>query len=102
MFVIVIYFPRAEPTERRAKPTLTLYTKSPCPLCDELVEELQPFLHQVQLEKVDITRRENVEYLRKYRHDIPVLHFNGSLLCMHRLDAPRLQQELDEYFNQSN
>lgn len=101
-----MYISRADRAQQRQqsqiKPILTLYTKDPCPLCDELVEELKPFLDQVQLEKVDITRRENVEYLRKYRYDIPVLHFNGELLCMHRLDVPRLQQQLDEYYNECN
>lgn len=78
-------------------PTLTLYTKNPCPLCDDLVEELQPFLNRVRLEKVDITRMENLKYLKLYRNDIPVLHFNGDFLCMHRLDATLLQAKLDGY-----
>ena len=26
---------------------LTLYTKDPCPLCDEAVEELKPYMHRV-------------------------------------------------------
>lgn len=81
---------------KREKPTLTLYTKNPCPLCDELVEELQPFLHRVRLEKVDITRMENLKYLKLYRYDIPVLHFNGEFLCMHRLDAQLLQEKLND------
>lgn len=81
---------------RAEKPTLTLYTKVPCPLCDELVEELQPFMDRVRLEKVDITRLENLKYLKLYRYDIPVLHLNGEFLCMHRLDAPLLQEKLNK------
>lgn len=76
------------------KPILTLYTKTPCPLCDELVAELAPFMDQLQLEKVDITKPENRKYLKLYRNDIPVLHFNGEFLCMHRLDTERLIEKL--------
>lgn len=76
---------------------LTLYTKNPCPLCDELVDELQPFSHRVRLEKVDITRMENLKYLKLYRYDIPVLHLNGEFLCMHRLDAAQLEEKLNEF-----
>lgn len=83
----------------REKPTLTLYTKNPCPLCDELVEELQPFIHRIRLEKVDITRMENLKYLKLYRYDIPVLHFNGEFLCMHRLDIPLLREKLKKCMN---
>lgn len=78
------------------KPILTLYTKDPCPLCDELVEELAPFANRLSLEKVDITKPENREYFKRYRYDIPVLHINGEFLCMHRLDAKLLETKLIE------
>lgn len=78
------------------KPILTLYTKHPCPLCDELVEELAPFIHRLSLEKIDITKPENREYFKRYRYDIPVLHINGEFLCMHRLDAQLLETKLIE------
>lgn len=83
------------------KPTLTLYTKNPCPLCDELVEELAPFMHRLHLEKVDITKPENREYFKQYKYDIPVLHINGEFLCMHRLDADLLDTKLKEIRNSS-
>lgn len=78
------------------KPTLTLYTKNPCPLCDELVAELQPFMHRLHFEKVDITRPEHREHFKRYKYDIPVLHLNGEFLCMHRLDAELLGSKLIE------
>lgn len=84
------------------KPTLTLYTKKQCSLCDELVDELEPYKHQIQLEKVDITRLENLKYLKMYRYDIPVLHFNDELLCMHRLDAIKLEEKLKEFYRLKN
>nr|AAL90121.1 AT20781p [Drosophila melanogaster] len=77
-------------------PLLTLYTREPCPLCDDLVEQLeQGFAGQYRLEKVYIDRKENVRFLRLFRHDIPVLFFNGQFLCMHRLNEEALGERLE-------
>lgn len=73
-----------------------MYTKNPCPLCDEIKLELQPYLSRCNLETVDITRKENVRWLRLYRYEIPVLFFNGQYLCKHRLDINLLEQRLTE------
>lgn len=84
------------------KPILTLFTKNPCPLCDELIAELTPFMDRLQLEKVDITSPENRKFYKQYRYDIPVLHINGEFLCMHRLDAEKkklLDTKLNELQN---
>lgn len=84
------------------KPILTLYTKNPCPLCDDLVEELAPFMHRLHLEKVDITKPENRQYFKQYKYDIPVLHINGEFLCMHRLDTELLITKLNELQEKTN
>lgn len=68
-------------------------------MCDELVEELTPFMHRLKLEKVDITKPENRDYFKRYRFDIPVLHLNGEFLCMHRLDSKLLETKLNELNN---
>lgn len=78
-----------------------MYTKKPCQLCDELVEQLQPFMSRLHFEKVDITKPENREFFQRYRYDIPVLHINGEFLCMHRLDAKLLDNKLNELTNKS-
>ncbi|KAK7115987.1 hypothetical protein V1264_001751 [Littorina saxatilis] len=75
-------------------PVLTLYTKDPCPLCDDAVEELQPYKHRFVLEKVDITLEENKSWYKKYRYDIPVFHLNSSFLMKHRVDHDKLQKQL--------
>lgn len=61
------------------------------------MEELEPFMHLIRFEKIDITRAENSKYLQLYRYDIPVLHFNGELLCMHRLNVELLRSKLNEH-----
>ncbi|XP_017079508.2 uncharacterized protein LOC108113447 [Drosophila eugracilis] len=82
-------------------PLLTLYTREPCPLCDELVQRLEhSFAGRYRLEKVFIDRKENVRFLRLFRHDIPVLFLNGQFLCMHRLNEDALIERL-ESLNQS-
>ncbi|XP_023031431.1 glutaredoxin-like protein C5orf63 homolog isoform X2 [Drosophila willistoni] len=81
-------------------PILTLYTKEPCPLCDDLVAQLEDkFAGQFELKKVFIDKKENVRYLRLFRHDIPVLFFNGQFLCMHRLNEDALTERLAAFKN---
>ncbi|CAK1555187.1 unnamed protein product [Leptosia nina] len=75
-------------------PVVTLYTKDPCPLCDIVVEELEPYKNRIRIEKVYITDKENLRWLRLYRYDIPVLFLNGKFLCMHRLQKDLLDRRL--------
>ena len=42
----MLFFSCQKPSEERL-PELTLYTKTPCPLCDEALEALSPALHRV-------------------------------------------------------
>lgn len=78
-------------------PKITLYSHQFCTLCDELEEELQnKFYGRYELEKIDITKKENIKFLRLYRHDIPVCFLNGQFLCMHRLNADLLNRTLME------
>ncbi|XP_035794126.1 glutaredoxin-like protein C5orf63 homolog, partial [Anopheles albimanus] len=89
--------PTRSPAAGGDAPVLTLYTHNHCSLCDELVEQLEAqFAGRYRLEKVDITRKENVKYLRLYRLDIPVLFLNGQFLCMHRLNVDLLERRLQE------
>ncbi|XP_020810519.1 uncharacterized protein LOC110185852 [Drosophila serrata] len=77
------------------RPLLTLYTRDPCPLCDELVHRLeQEFDGRYRLEKVYIDRKENVRFLRLFRDDIPVVFLNGQFLCMHQLNEEALRERL--------
>lgn len=82
-------------------PLLTFYTKNPCPLCDIVMEELEPFMDRIKIEKVYITEKENIRWLRLYRHDIPVLFLNGKFLCMHRLNRDLLENRLQRIENES-
>lgn len=66
-------------------------------MCDELQNELEIYFNgQYTIEKVDITQKVNVRFLRLYRHDIPVLFFNGQFLCMHKLNVNLLGRKMEE------
>ncbi|CAH0553030.1 unnamed protein product [Brassicogethes aeneus] len=77
-------------------PKLTLYTRDPCPLCDELKLELELYKHRFNFETVDISKKENLRWLRLYRYEIPVLFLNGEFLCKHRLNEGLLKIRLEE------
>ncbi|KAH9518421.1 hypothetical protein Btru_016787 [Bulinus truncatus] len=85
-------------SQRQCKPILTLYTKNPCPLCDEALEKLQPWLDQVILEKIDITSPENKKFWKAYCHDIPVFHLNGKFLMKHHAQIDVFKAGLNEYY----
>ncbi|XP_063133105.1 glutaredoxin-like protein C5orf63 homolog isoform X2 [Rattus norvegicus] len=73
-----------------ALPVLTLFTKHPCPLCDEAKEVLQPYKNR----EVDITLPENSTWYERYKFDIPVFHLNGQFLMKHRVNTSKLETQL--------
>ncbi|XP_064258816.1 glutaredoxin-like protein C5orf63 homolog [Passer domesticus] len=76
------------------KPVLTLFTKKPCPLCDEAKEVLEPYKRRFILQEVDITLPENSAWYDKYKYDIPVFHLNGKFLMKHRVDVRKFEDQL--------
>ncbi|KAM6225194.1 glutaredoxin-like protein C5orf63 homolog [Rhynchocyon petersi] len=75
-------------------PMLTLFTKDPCPLCDEAKEVLRPYNNRFLLQEVDITLPENSAWYERYKFDIPVFHLNGQFLMMHRVNISKLEKQL--------
>lgn len=81
---------------RDDKLELVLFTKKPCPLCDELKADLENTYPGVfRLRVVDIEAKGNEDIRKKYRYDIPVLHYQNEFLCQHRLDKAKLNQILE-------
>ncbi|XP_059772978.1 glutaredoxin-like protein C5orf63 homolog isoform X1 [Balaenoptera ricei] len=81
---------------KTAQPVLTLFTKDPCPLCDEAKEVLEPYKNRFILQEVDITLPENSAWYDRYKFDIPVFHLNGQFLMMHRVDVSKLEKQLQK------
>ncbi|XP_005661664.1 glutaredoxin-like protein C5orf63 homolog isoform X4 [Sus scrofa] len=77
---------------KTALPVLTLFTKDPCPLCDEAKEVLEPYKNR----EVDITLPENSAWYERYKFDIPVFHLNGQFLMMHRVNISKLEKQLQK------
>ncbi|XP_070592412.1 glutaredoxin-like protein C5orf63 homolog [Erythrolamprus reginae] len=75
-------------------PVLTLFTKHPCPLCEEAKMILEPYKHKFTLEEIDITLPNHSIWLEKYKYEIPVFHLNGKFLMKHRVDIPKLEKQL--------
>jgi hypothetical protein len=65
--------------------TLQVYSRDGCHLCEALVEELKPLIEgKLRLEVRDIDS--NPEWHERWFSDIPVVEYEGSVVCMHFLD----------------
>lgn len=65
--------------------TLQVYSREGCHLCDDLIEELLPLIRgKLELEVRDIDR--NPAWHERFWMDIPVVEFEGEIVCKHFLD----------------
>ncbi|XP_004686733.2 PREDICTED: glutaredoxin-like protein C5orf63 homolog [Condylura cristata] len=94
-------FSRNLSAAKTALPVLTLFTKDPCPLCDEAKEVLKPYKNRFILQEVDITLPENSAWYERYKFDIPVFHLNGQFLMMHQVNISTLEKQLQKLEQQS-
>ncbi|KAI8995988.1 thioredoxin-like protein [Gaertneriomyces semiglobifer] len=86
-----------------SRPLLELFTRQYCGLCEaahETVLNVQKkvdlLLHPFDLQLTDVDQPQNKQWLKKYMFDVPVLHVNGELFGMHRLDEDELSARLKE------
>ena len=64
---------------------VAVYSRQNCHLCEVLIEELLPMIEgKLALEVRDIDTRS--EWHERFFMDIPVVEFEGELVCMHFLD----------------
>ena len=76
-------------------PTLYVYSRRGCHLCDVLLEELLPLVRgRLDVEVRDIESRE--EWQRRFNVRIPVVEFEGRVLCEHRLDRASIDAVLSQ------
>jgi hypothetical protein len=72
------------------KPTLYIYSRRGCHLCDVLVEELLPLVRgRMDLEVRDIDTRD--DWKDRFGVRIPVVEFDGKVVCQYRLDRPAVE-----------
>ena len=75
---------------------LTLYSRTYCHLCDDMIAGLrilQARFH-FELNFVDVDADESLE--ARYGEDVPVLTHGLVELCRHRLNSPRVTDYLAE------
>jgi glutaredoxin-like protein DUF836 len=70
-----------------SEPRFVVYSRENCPLCDEFIDELTSQLATIA-ERIEV-RDVDADSLtrRRYGLKVPVLTFDGSLVCHGRLDA---------------
>lgn len=88
-------------SENPKDPTVQLFTKEGCTLCDKVTEVLLSVreTHPHTLKAVDITDDDMGDWFSKYKYDIPVLHMNGVYWVKHQLlqaDARQAFQSIEE------
>ena len=65
--------------------TLTVYSRRGCHLCEELIEALLPIIDgELRLEVRDIDT--NAAWRERWASDIPVVEYDGKVVCRHFLD----------------
>jgi glutaredoxin len=76
------------------KPTVTLYTRPGCHLCDEARATLERLRRETDfaIEEVDITTDDDLH--RRYLERIPVIALGREELCDYHVDEARLLDRL--------
>lgn len=73
--------------------TLTLVGKPDCHLCHVMADVVRRVIADgIPLREADV--RENPEWHRLYRHDIPVLLWEGAEIARHRIGEQELREKL--------
>lgn len=69
-----------------------LYSRSNCPLCEAMEDELRPFIkeHKIIVQRCYIDNEPELEKL--YGSKIPVLTLNDEILCHYFLDTEILRK----------
>jgi glutaredoxin len=79
-------------------PTIRLFTKEGCTLCDKVKDTLNSVRADVphSLVAVDITDKEHALWYDKYKWDIPVLHVGDRYWTKHRITEDEARKGLIE------
>jgi len=78
----------------RTAPLLTLYGRSYCHLCDEMITALQKLQanHRFELRVLDVDAEAQLE--QRYGERVPVLVHGERELCHYHLDVPAVTDYL--------
>ena len=75
--------------------TIQVFSRRGCHLCELLIEELLPLIDgRMALEVCDIDSRE--EWRKEYDTRVPVVKYDGALICQYHLDREALASILNK------
>lgn len=79
-------------------PTVKLFTKEGCTLCDKVKDVLRDLQeeHPHSLYQVDITDEDHSGWFSKYKYDIPVLHLDDKFWIKHRITVEQAIDGLEQ------
>lgn len=70
---------------------LTLYSRTGCHLCDDLLVALQPLAEELQFGVDVIDIDDNEALVQRFNEQVPVLAYKEEILCFHFLDVDVLR-----------
>ena len=74
-------------------PTLIVYSRRGCHLCEQLIEELLPLIRdRATLEVRDVDERD--DWREAFDRRVPVVEFGGRIVCEYPLDRPAVLDAL--------
>ena len=80
---------------------LDVYSRQGCHLCELLIEELLPLVSgRLEIVVHDIDSRE--DWKREYDARVPVVEYDGELICQYHLDRDALARLLSNTPNEPN
>ena len=72
---------------------LRVYSRQGCHLCEEMIEQLLPLVRgRLELEVCDVDTR--ADWLEQYHTRVPVVEYDGELICQYHLDRDALARIL--------
>ena len=74
---------------------LQVYSRQGCHLCEVLIEELLPLVRsKLEIQVNDIDSRP--DWLAAYGTRVPVVEFDGQLVCQYTLDRDAIRRIVDD------
>ncbi len=76
--------------------SIVIYSREGCHLCDIMIEELLPLIRdRLDLIVQDVDSRH--DWYEKYDTRVPVMEYDGELICQYHLDREALARILSKH-----
>ncbi|MFQ5912738.1 MAG: glutaredoxin family protein [Nitrospinota bacterium] len=77
-------------------PTLVLYSKRDCHLCEQAKDALRPICERYRLSLTEVDITHNAGLLARYGEEVPVGFLNGEKVFKYRVEPGRLKRLIKE------